>query len=157
MPDITGLFEHRRGAEQAVAYLKEIGIDPAEIAVVAYDPTAEPTHHPDAKQSATAGASAGTLIGGVGGALAGLGLIAIPGAGPLVASGWLLTAISGAVAGAATGGTAGSALGFLISNDFEEPEHINRELQKGATVVRASVPDDRFFKVTDAFQKLAKA
>lgn len=157
MPDVTGVFEYRNGARRAVKYLEDIGINPAEISIVAHDPSADLAPHPDVRQGATAGAGIGTVLGTVGGALAGLGLVAIPGAGPLVASGWLVTAISGGVAGAATGGTAGGALGFLMSSGFDKPEDVDRQLRQGSTIVRVVVPDERFFEVKDAFQKLASA
>ena len=38
------------------------------------------------------------------GLLAGLGMLAIPGVGPVVAAGWLVTTIAGAVAGARVAG-----------------------------------------------------
>lgn len=157
MPDVTGLFQHLNGARRAVKYLEDIGINPAEISIIAYDPTADLAPHPDAKQGATAGAGIGGFLGTVGGALTGLGLVAIPGAGPLVASGWLVTALTGGVAGAATGGTAGGALGFLMSSGFDEPEDVDRKLKQGSTIVRVMVPEKRFFEVKDAFQKLANA
>jgi hypothetical protein len=156
MPDVTGVFQHSRGAERAVQYVRDMGIDPADISVFSYDPDATPAPHPDPTQGATAGAGAGGILGGVGGALAGMGLVAIPGAGPLVASGWLVATVTGAVAGGATGGAAGGALAALMSKGFADPEAIDRELKGGATVVRVSVPDDRFHTVSDTFQKFAK-
>ncbi|KAA3509236.1 hypothetical protein [Agrobacterium rosae] len=157
MPRVTGLFQYRYGAEQAVRCVKRLGIDSRDIAIFAYDPASMPSPHPSAETSAVAGAGAGSIFGGVGGALAGLGLVAIPGAGPLVASGWLVTAITGAAAGGATGGAAGGLLGTLLSSGFTEPEEINRELLNGATVVRVSVPDECFHQVSESFQKFAKS
>lgn len=156
MPDVTGVFQHSRGAERAVEFVRKIGIDPANISVFNYDPEETPTPHPDPTQAAKAGAGAGGILGGIGGALAGLGVVAIPGAGPLVASGWVVATVTGAVAGGATGGAAGGALGAVMSDGFADPEAIDRELKSGATMVRVSVPDDRFHAVSDTFQKLAK-
>ena len=45
---------------------------------------------------------------GTAGLLAGLGLMAIPGVGPIVAAGWLVAALTGAAAGGATGGIIGA-------------------------------------------------
>lgn len=156
MPDVTGVFQDSRGAERAVRYIRDMGIDPVDISVFSHDSDATPAPLPGPMQGATAGAGAGGVLCGIGGALAGMGLMAIPGTGPLVASGWLVSTFTGAVAGGATGGIAGGALGALISKSFSDPEAINRELKGGATVVRVSVPDDRFHTVSDTFQKLAK-
>jgi len=54
------------------------------------------------------GATLGTLVGGGAGLLAGLGALAIPGVGPIVAAGWLVAAITGAGVGAAAGGMLGA-------------------------------------------------
>lgn len=157
MPHVVGVFEYIGGARRAVKYLEDIGINPGDISVIAFDPTADKAPHPDAKQGATAGAGAGAVLGSVSGALSGLGLVAIPGAGPLVASGWLVTAITGGAAGAAVAGAAGGALGFLMSTGFVDPEDIDRKLKHGSTIVRVTVPEMRFFEVKDAFQNFANA
>ncbi len=48
------------------------------------------------------------LRGGAAGVAAGLGLLAIPGIGPVAAAGWLASLAAGAVAGGATGGIIGA-------------------------------------------------
>src|SRR6185369_6616916 len=60
-------------------------------------------------EAAGAGAGVGAAVGGTAGLLAGLGLMAIPGVGPVVAAGWLVSTL----AGAAAGGLAGSVVGAL--------------------------------------------
>jgi hypothetical protein len=67
-----------------------------------------------APEGAVAGVSAGGVVGGTIGLLAGIGAIAIPGVGPLIAAGPLLAALGGAAAGAAVGGVAGALVGFGI-------------------------------------------
>ncbi|WP_203074367.1 hypothetical protein [Falsiroseomonas ponticola] len=62
------------------------------------------------------GATLGTVVGGGAGLLAGLGAIAIPGIGPVVAAGWLIAALTGAGVGAAAGGL----LGALTSSGLPE-------------------------------------
>ena len=58
--------------------------------------------------------SAGGAVGGTIGLLAGIGALAIPGVGPLIAAGPLLAALSGAAAGAAVGGVTGALVGLGI-------------------------------------------
>jgi hypothetical protein len=65
-----------------------------------------------APEGATAGVGAGALLGGALGWLAGIGALAIPGVGPLIAAGPILATLSGAAVGAATGGIAGALIGY---------------------------------------------
>lgn len=55
--------------------------------------------HTKAPEGASAGAVAGGILGGSLGLLAGIGVLAIPGLGPLVAAGPILAALSGSAAG----------------------------------------------------------
>lgn len=67
-----------------------------------------------APEGAAAGAATGGLAGGVFGLLAGIGALAIPGVGPLIAAGPILGALSGAALGATTGGVVGGLIGLGI-------------------------------------------
>jgi tetrahydromethanopterin S-methyltransferase subunit C len=71
-------------------------------------------HHTKAPEGAAAGAGAGGVLGGTLGLLAGIGALAIPGVGPLIAAGPVLAALSGAAAGAAVGGLTGALVGLGI-------------------------------------------
>ncbi|MDE0584703.1 general stress protein, partial [Planococcus sp. A6] len=53
-----------------------------------------------AGEGAAAGAATGGALGGLGGVLAGLGALAIPGIGPIVAAGPIAAGLTGAAAGA---------------------------------------------------------
>ena len=78
----------------------------------------------DRAEGAGAGAGIGAGIGGTAGLLAGLGLLAIPGLGPVVAAGWLAATAVGAAAGAATGGVVGALTQAGVS---EEDAHMYAE------------------------------
>jgi hypothetical protein len=67
-----------------------------------------------APEGAAAGASAGALFGGALGWLAGIGALAIPGVGPLIAAGPILATLSGAALGTAAGGMTGALAGLGI-------------------------------------------
>src|SRR5256885_16152028 len=67
-----------------------------------------------APEGATTGATAGGVTGGVLGLLAGIGTLAIPGVGPLIAAGPIMAALSGAAVGATAGGIAGGLIGLGI-------------------------------------------
>ena len=89
------------------------------------------------------GVSTGAAIGGVGGLLAGLGLLAIPGLGPVVAAGWLVAAVTGAGIGAAGGGATGSIVGALknAGHSDEEANVYSEGVRRGGTLVSARIDD----------------
>jgi len=67
-----------------------------------------------APEGVATGATAGGVTGGVLGLLAGIGSLAIPGLGPLIAAGPIMAALSGAAAGATAGGMLGGLIGLGI-------------------------------------------
>jgi uncharacterized protein (TIGR02271 family) len=75
----------------------------------------------------------------VAGLLAGLGLLAIPGIGPVVAAGWLASTAAVAAAGGATGGL----IGALTQSGIGEPEarHYAEGVRRGGTLVTVRVRD----------------
>lgn len=78
-----------------------------------------------APEGAVVGASAGGVVGGTIGLLAGIGALAIPGVGPLIAAGPLLAALTGLGVGAAAGGIAGGLIGLGIP-ELEAKRYENR-------------------------------
>lgn len=74
--------------------------------------------HTKAPEGATAGTIAGGVIGGALGLLAGIGTLAIPGLGVLIAAGPIL----GALSGSAVGGTVGLLVGALVGLGIPEYE-----------------------------------
>jgi len=66
------------------------------------------------------GATFGTLVGAGAGLMAGIGALPIPGAGPVVAAGWLVAVLTGAGVGAGIGAAAGRLLGSLTSAGGDE-------------------------------------
>jgi hypothetical protein len=70
--------------------------------------------HTKAPEGAASGAGTGGLLGGALGWLAGIGALAIPGVGPLIAAGPIVAALSGAAVGAAVGGITGALVGLGI-------------------------------------------
>ncbi len=90
-------------------------------------------------EGAEAGAGIGGVAGGIIGLLTGLGLMAIPGVGPVVAAGWLASTAAGAAAGGATGGIIGT---LTQAGTTEEDANAYAEgVRRGGTLVSARVPD----------------
>lgn len=87
----------------------------------------------DSGAGAKRGAVLGTVLGGGAGLLAGIGALAIPGVGPVVAAGWLVATLTGAGVGAASGGLIGSLTGAGISRD---EAHVYAEgVKRGGSLV----------------------
>ncbi len=85
------------------------------------------------------GASVGTLVGGGAGLLAGLGMLAVPGIGPIVAAGWLVATLTGAGIGAAAGGLLGSLTGAGVN---EADAHTYAEgVRRGGNLVTVRADD----------------
>lgn len=157
---ITALYDRYEDASAAVIKLHGVGLRDEDISIVANNEGDRYSSYADrsgaakdeshADDGAGAGASAGTLIGGGVGLLAGLGLLAIPGAGPVVAAGWLIAALTGAGIGAATGGLVGALVGAGVP---EEHAHSYAEgVRRGGTLVTVRTDDvhqDRVVSILD--------
>jgi hypothetical protein len=144
MAVITALFDTYEHAAQAVRSLRDAGIRSEDVSVVANNAEGYALDDGDeVAEDAGAGAGIGALLGGAGGLAAGLGMIAIPGVGPVIAGGWLLATAVGAVAGAAVGGVAGGIVGALTEAGISEAEaQVYAEgVRRGGTLVTARVPD----------------
>jgi len=86
-----------------------------------------------APEGATAGAGTGAVLGGALGLLAGIGALAIPGVGPLIAAGPIMATLAGIGAGGAVGGFAGALIGAGIPE--YEAKRYQGFLQKGGILV----------------------
>lgn len=115
---VIGVVETREQAEQAVAALQANGFAANEISALLPDKrgTQDFAHeqHTKAPEGGLAGAGIGGVVGGTVGLLAGIGALAIPGLGPLIAAGPIMAALSGAAAGAGVGGLTGALIGMGI-------------------------------------------
>lgn len=92
-------------------------------------------HNTKAPEGAIAGAGAGGVTGGVLGLLAGIGALAIPGVGPLIAAGPIMAALSGVAVGAAVGGLAGGLIGLGIP-EFEAKRY--EDMVKGGNILMSA-------------------
>ena len=105
-------------ATQIVNQLKEAGFSNNDVSVLLPDRAGSRDfaheHHTKAPEGVATGAVAGGVMAGVFGWLIGIGTLAIPGVGPLVAAGPILAALSSAAAGGAVGGLAGGLIGLGI-------------------------------------------
>jgi len=150
---ITALFDRYDDAAAAVRKLEAAGIPQSDISIVASNAnnwysgertgTAKTTGTgrvdrdrdgvDDRAEGAAAGAGIGATVGGAAGLLAGLGLLAIPGIGPVVAAGWLVSTLAGAAAGGATGSIIGALTQAGVSHD--DAEAYAEGIRRGGTLV----------------------
>jgi hypothetical protein len=160
---ITRLYNSHAEARAAVRELEAAGVSHGDISILvsnadnAYDektksfPDRDLDGKDDRAEGAAAGGGVGAAIGGTAGLLTGLGLMAIPGVGPVVAAGWLVAALTGAAAGGATGGLIGALTQQAGISD--EEAHVYAEgLRRGGALVSAKVADadaGRFQAVMD--------
>lgn len=115
---VFGIFSSRSAVESAVDLLKGSGFRSQDISVLmpSSESKEEFAHIKETKapEGVTAGATTGAVIGGGLGWLAGIGALAIPGVGPLVAAGPIMAALAGAGVGGAVGGLSGALIGMGI-------------------------------------------
>ncbi len=115
---VFGIYANRESAERAVETLKRDGFRHSDVSVLMADSqgTKEFAHekHTKAPEGATTGAGTGAVLGGTLGWLAGIGALAIPGVGPLVAAGPIMAALAGAGVGGAVGALTGALVGMGI-------------------------------------------
>lgn len=144
---ITRLFDDYADAATAVRELEALGISHDDISIVANNTHG---HHGvdghdgvNSDGDVSRGTSTGALLGGAGGLLAGLGLLAIPGLGPIVAAGWLAATAAGAGIGAAGGAATGGLVGALknAGHSDEDADVYSEGVRRGGTLVSAKVSD----------------
>jgi stress response protein YsnF len=95
----------------------------------------------DRAEGAAKGAGIGGALGGVAGLLAGLGLLAIPGIGPVVAAGWLASTAAVAAAGGAAGGLIGALTQWGVGED--EARSYEEGVRRGGTLVTVRAEENR--------------
>jgi hypothetical protein len=142
----TGLFDDYSDARAAVSSLEARGIPSDDISIVSNNVDERQTGDTNAAEGAGTGAGIGAAVGGVGGLLTGLGIMAIPGVGPVVAAGWLAATAAGAAAGAAAGGATGGIIGAMTESGVsEEHAHVYAEgVRRGGTLVTARVEENLY-------------
>ena len=114
-----GIYPDRASFEKALEALQAAGFRNSDISAILPDrdgTTRDLAHEINTKtpEGIAAGAGTGAALGGILGWLVGVGAIAIPGIGPLIAAGPVVAALAGAGAAGATGGLIGGLVGAGI-------------------------------------------
>jgi hypothetical protein len=131
---VFGIYPNRFAVEEAVEHLRKTGFRNTDISVLFQDNqgTKDFAHEKNTKapEGVTTGVVAGGLAGGVLGWLVGIGALAIPGLGPLIAAGPIVAALAGAGAVGTLGGFVGALAGMGIP-EYEAKRYEGRIREGG--------------------------
>lgn len=148
MKTIVGLYDDWTTASQVVEELSRAGFSREDISLVANDAdqtyadslgTTDVDSGSMAAEGAATGALTGGALGGVGGLLLGLGALAIPGVGPVIAAGPIAAGLTGAAIGAVGGGIVGALAGWGVPE--EEAGYYAEGVRRGGTLVGVQADD----------------
>jgi uncharacterized protein (TIGR02271 family) len=134
---VVGVFDDRDQARAAIEALKDDGFSGDAISILSPDKGAAEEIADDtgthAGSGAATGAVAGGVVGGLGGWLVGIGALAIPGVGPVIAAGAFAAALGGVAIGAGVGAIAGALIGMGVPE--EHARYYEGEARAGKTLV----------------------
>lgn len=147
-----GVFADYQATEKALRELKDIGYGMERVSIIGQDSEylnqsgqtgdmrvqdiqADDGNHAD--DGAKTGAVSGGAVGGLTGLLVGLGILAIPGVGPIMLAGAAATALASTVAGGAIGAASGGLVGGLVGMGIPEDraQVYNEHLSQGKYLV----------------------
>jgi hypothetical protein len=131
---VFGIYSTTTQAELAVDALVNEGFSNSDVSVLMSDNQGSKdfAHEKNTKapEGTTTGAATGGAIGGTLGLLAGIGALAIPGVGPLIAAGPIMGALAGLGVGGAVGGVVGALVGMGIP-EYEAKRYQGRVKEGG--------------------------
>jgi sporulation protein YlmC with PRC-barrel domain len=134
---VYGVYSDREHVERAVEKLRKEGFLSDDISVVFPDRDMNKEFalekNTKAPEGAMAGGGTGLIVGGTLGWLVGIGTLAIPGVGPLLAAGPIVAALAGAGVGGAVGGIAGALIGLGLPEI--EAKRYEEEIKAGRILI----------------------
>ena len=140
---VFGIYAQQMDFEKALYELKSSGFRHEDISVLVPEnlgskeiATEKTTKAPE---GAAAGVTSGALVGGILGWLAGVGTLAIPGVGSLLAAGPIVAALAGLGVGGAVGGFTGALIGLGIP-EYEAKRYDGR-IRKGGILLSIHCDD----------------
>jgi uncharacterized membrane protein len=153
---VVGLFDDFSTAQNAVRELINNGFARENISIITNDADGRYARDLDGegkeeKSNAASGAGLGAALGGFAGLLVGLGTFLIPGIGPILAAGPIITALGGAGLGALAGGLVGALIDAGIPD--EDANIFAEGVQRGGTLVVAYVTDANADQAADIMNR----
>ena len=145
---VFGIFPDRVAVEEAVEHLRHAGFRSTDISVLLSENqgTKDFAHEKNTKapEGAASGVVAGGITGGVLGLLTGIGALAIPGLGPLIAAGPIVAALAGAGAVGTLGGIVGALVGMGIPE--YEAKRFEGRIREGGALLSIHCDSDDWVK-----------
>ena len=152
---VIGSFLNSNNANEAVKHLKDLGLNPKDVSVMAKDGILRQEVMENggnkAVEGTVTGVTTGGLVGGLAGLLIGIGAVTIPGVGAVLIGGPLAvalgltgaaaTAVSGAVTGALAGGLVGSLVGLGVPE--QEARVYEDKINTGSIVLLVPAPQNK--------------
>lgn len=143
---VFGIYATADEVESALHGFRDAGFSAADVSVLFPEKTASSDVHCDdgeieivtesstkAPEAAMVGIGSGAALGGAFGWLVGVGALAIPGIGPVIAAGPLISCLAGIGIGCALGGFAGSLVGLGVAE--HDARHYESRMLKGGVLV----------------------
>src|ERR1700681_1597219 len=131
---VFGIYTTRESVERAADTLVKGGFQSSDISVLLPENLGSKSIGTEkatkAPEGAATGAGSGAVLGGTLGLLAGIGALAIPGVGPLIAAGPIMAALAGIGVGGAVGGFTGALIGLGIP-EYEAKRYEGRIKEGG--------------------------
>lgn len=145
---VFGIYRDRANAEEAVDALRAAGFRKGDVSALLPDNvgTKDFAHEKNTKapEGTTTGAASGGILGGALGWLAGIGALAIPGVGSLIAAGPIMGALAGVGVGSAVGGLIGALVGLGIP-EYEAKRYEGR-VREGGILLSVHCDDSEWIK-----------
>ena len=133
---VFGIYSTKASIEKAIMALQIAGFRSADVSVLIPGPgSSELVAEKSSKapEGAATGAGSGAVIGATLGWLAGIGALALPGLGPLIAAGPVAAALAGLGVGSTVGGITGALIGFGIPQ--YEAKRYEGHVSKGGSLL----------------------
>ncbi|UQZ35132.1 hypothetical protein C2I18_17320 [Paenibacillus sp. PK3_47] len=151
---IVGVFYTEHEASSAIEDLKNHGFLTEDISVIARNKRDVEAISDEtgtkAPEGMASGAATGGILGGLTGLLAGIGALAIPGIGPIIAAGPIAATLTGAAVGAGTGGLVGGLIGLGIPED--EAQTYDNYVDEGRILVMVDADSSQVNDVYTVFR-----
>ena len=152
---VFAIYTTRSDVDSAINALKQAGFSNSAISILLPEnvhtgelATERTTKAPE---GAAVGVGSGAALGGALGWLVGVGALAIPGIGPVIAAGPLVACLAGIGIGGAFGGFAGSLVGMGIP-EYEAKQYEGRLLKGGILVAVHCETGEQVNRAKDVFQ-----
>jgi len=153
---VFGIYKNTVYAERAVDRIVSAGFSQNDISVLLPDnqSSKEFAHEKNTKapEGTTTGVAAGGTLGGTLGLLAGIGALAIPGVGPLIAAGPIMGALAGMGVGGAVGGLIGALVGMGIP-EYEAKRYEGRVKDGGVLLSVHCANSDQISRAKDLLKQ----